>query len=135
MTCDNKTMKENTHLETSLATMSVPFIDDKASICIPFILTHLESHRSTAPSPSRPLIVGLNGMQGVGKTTLVAQLAEGLAKRNIRTLVFSLDDFYLTHQDQVALAEANPDNALVQHRGEPGIYGSWNPLAIESLKK
>ncbi|GAB0131607.1 hypothetical protein EsDP_00000070 [Epichloe bromicola] len=102
--------------------MSVPFADDKASICIPFILTHLKSHRSTAPSPSRPLIVGLNGMQGVGKTTLVAQLAEGLAKRNIKTLAFSLDDFYLTHQDQVALAEANPDNALVQHRGEPGTH-------------
>ncbi|KAG5943925.1 hypothetical protein E4U53_006986, partial [Claviceps sorghi] len=93
------------------------------SICLPFILTHLQRKKH------HPLIIGLNGVQGVGKTTLVASLADALArnennanpdgKHGIRTLVFSLDDFYLSHEEQLALAEANPGNALVQHRGEP----------------
>lgn len=96
------------------------FTDDKAPICIPFITEHLETHLRA--SPDRPLIIGLNGMQGVGKTSLVAPLAAALEKRNIRTLVFSIDDFYLPHSEQVSLALSHPDNALLQHRGEPGMY-------------
>lgn len=68
----------------------------------------------------RPLIIGLNGMQGAGKTTLVAALAAALEKENTATLVCSIDDFYLTHDDQQALARENASNALLQHRGEPG---------------
>jgi D-glycerate 3-kinase len=33
-----------------------------------------------------------------------------------------LDDFYLRHADQVALASAHPDNNLVQHRGQPSTH-------------
>lgn len=29
----------------------------------------------------------------------------------------SIDDFYLTHEDQTGLTKANPDNPLVQVRG------------------
>ncbi|OAQ63084.1 signal recognition particle, SRP54 subunit, GTPase [Pochonia chlamydosporia 170] len=96
------------------------FTDDKAPICIPFITEHLQTHLSK--SPNRPLIIGLNGMQGVGKTTLVAPLAAALKNNNIHTLVFSIDDFYLPHDEQVKLASSHPENALVQHRGEPGTH-------------
>lgn len=34
----------------------------------------------------------------------------------------SIDDFYLRHVDQLQLAAAHPDNALVQVRGEPGTH-------------
>lgn len=62
-------------------------------------------------------------MQGVGKTTLVRALAETLQQReHLQTLVISVDDFYLTHADQLALAAAHPDNSLVQVRGEPGTH-------------
>lgn len=62
-------------------------------------------------------------MQGVGKTTLVRALAETLQQReHLQTLVVSIDDFYHTHTDQLALAAAHPDNALVQVRGEPGTH-------------
>lgn len=41
---------------------------------------------------------------------------------NLPTLVLSIDDLYLPHSKQVALAEAHPDNLLVQHRGEPSTH-------------
>ena len=37
-------------------------------------------------------------------------------------MVFSVDDLYLTHEDQLALAAAHPENELVQHRGVPGTH-------------
>lgn len=48
--------------------------DDKSEHCIPFILDHVQQHRrlhtSRGETPS-PFFVGLNGVQGAGKTTLV----------------------------------------------------------------
>lgn len=62
-------------------------------------------------------------MQGVGKTTLVRALAQTLQQREcLQTLVISIDDFYLRHEDQLDLAAAHSDNALVQVRGEPGTH-------------
>ncbi|KAI1342389.1 putative Uridine/cytidine kinase [Xylariaceae sp. FL0016] len=97
-------------------------IDDKSPICIPFILERLRAH-SVAHNPQRPFIIGLNGVQGVGKTTLVKRLAETLRRdEGLETLVCSIDDFYLARQDQVALAASQPGNKLVQVRGEPGTH-------------
>ena len=60
-------------------------------------------------------------MQGAGKTTLVEMLARTLREdEGLQTLVCSIDDLYLRHEDQVALAAEQKENALVQHRGEPG---------------
>jgi D-glycerate 3-kinase len=81
-------------------------------------LSLLSSH----PPSSKPFTIGLNGVQGAGKTTLVSALAQTLQSTGLETLVLSIDDLYLTHQDQVALASANADNKLVQHRGEPGTH-------------
>ncbi|KAI1298045.1 putative Uridine/cytidine kinase [Xylaria venustula] len=95
--------------------------DDKSPICIPFILERVQSHFKSGST--LPFIVGLNGVQGVGKTTLVGKLAETLQQdEGLQTLVCSIDDFYLTHDDQVALAKSMPDNALLQVRGEPGTH-------------
>jgi len=41
---------------------------------------------------------------------------------NLPTVVFSLDDLYLTHADQVNLASRHPDNPLLQHRGQPSTH-------------
>ncbi|KAK4081595.1 uncharacterized protein Triagg1_2336 [Trichoderma aggressivum f. europaeum] len=109
--------------------MATQFIDDKSPICIPFILNRLQLHQqSNSDSNSNshhqppPLIIGLNGLQGVGKSTLVVPLAEALNREGIPTLVCSIDDFYLPHEQQLALARENPDNALWQVRGEPGTH-------------
>jgi D-glycerate 3-kinase len=37
-------------------------------------------------------------------------------------VTLSLDDIYLTHADQVALAQAHPTNPLLQHRGQPSTH-------------
>jgi D-glycerate 3-kinase len=95
------------------------FIDDKSPICIPFILSRLRIHQSQ--NPTTPFFIGLNGVQGAGKTTLVKVLSETLRNQeHLETLVCSIDDLYLNHEDQVELARSHPDNPLVQHRGEPG---------------
>ncbi|RYP15181.1 hypothetical protein DL766_009480 [Monosporascus sp. MC13-8B] len=99
--------------------------DDKSPICIPFILERLREHTAdaTATTEGRPFIIGLNGVQGVGKTTLVRALAERLGRdEGLETLVCSIDDFYLTRGDQEALAASHPDNQLLQVRGEPGTH-------------
>ncbi|KZL81157.1 d-glycerate 3-kinase [Colletotrichum incanum] len=95
-------------------------IDDKSPLCIPFITGLLE--KRLPQHGGRPFMIGLNGVQGVGKTTLVKALAETLTKLGHTTLVFSIDDLYLKHEDQVALARSHPDNLLVQQRGEPGTH-------------
>ncbi|KAJ1333493.1 D-glycerate 3-kinase [Microdochium nivale] len=75
-------------------------------------------HRAT-----RPFFIGLNGVQGVGKTTLVSALADRLQHgEGLETLVCSIDDFYLRREDQQRLAEGEPENKLLQVRGEPGTH-------------
>lgn len=37
-------------------------------------------------------------------------------------MTLSLDDIYLTHADQVALAQEHPSNSLLQHRGQPSTH-------------
>jgi D-glycerate 3-kinase len=106
--------------------------DDKAQHVIPFILPllarHQAQHSSSANPP--PFFIGLNGVQGAGKSVLVDILKSTLAAEphQLSTVVFSLDDLYLTHADQVALAQANPDNSLLQHRGQPSTHDV--PLAL-----
>ncbi|KAF2145245.1 uncharacterized protein K452DRAFT_245013 [Aplosporella prunicola CBS 121167] len=101
--------------------------DDKSEHCIPFILARLDAHRR-APRPSGqpapPFFIGLNGVQGAGKTTLVTTLHRTLTSppHSLPTAVLSIDDLYLPHSAQRALAAAHPTNPLVQHRGQPGTH-------------
>ncbi|KAI0152454.1 P-loop containing nucleoside triphosphate hydrolase protein [Hypoxylon sp. NC0597] len=96
-------------------------VDDKSPICIPFILERYKNY--IALNPTKPFIIGLNGVQGAGKTTLVKALASKLqGDEALQTLVCSIDDFYLRREDQEALAKAHPDNKLLQVRGEPGTH-------------
>ncbi|KAI9684419.1 MAG: hypothetical protein M1829_002229 [Trizodia sp. TS-e1964] len=101
-------------------------VDDKSTHCLPFILEHLSLHQAQhaeAPNPP-PLFIGINGLQGAGKSTLVSALAQQLQSppHNLPTLALSLDDLYLPHAAQAALAAAHPLNPLLQHRGQPGTH-------------
>ncbi|KAL8243562.1 hypothetical protein R6Q59_009820 [Mikania micrantha] len=98
------------------------FEDDKSQYVVPFIQKQLGIHQKK--HPNTPFFIGLNGVQGAGKSVLVDILHTTLQSppHNLNTVVFSLDDMYLTHADQVALAESNPNNPLLQHRGQPSTH-------------
>ncbi len=75
-----------------------------------------------ARRPARPLVIGLQAPQGAGKTTLVTHLLRRLPEHGWRGAGVSIDDFYLTRAEQVALAAAHPGNPYLEHRGYPGTH-------------
>ncbi|CAG8274315.1 unnamed protein product [Penicillium nalgiovense] len=101
-------------------------VDDKSQHCIPFLLdrlrVHTERHRGNPSTP--PFFIGLNGVQGAGKTVLVSAFNDTLRSEpySLSVVTLSLDDIYLDHVNQVALAQAHPSNPLLQHRGQPSTH-------------
>lgn len=68
----------------------------------------------------RPRVVGINGAQGSGKTTLCRFLETLLVEHNLRTVTLSLDDLYLTRTERQSLAlDGHP---LFTTRGVPGTH-------------
>jgi D-glycerate 3-kinase len=68
-----------------------------------------------------PFLLGINGAQGTGKTTLAAYLALSLAEKGNRTVAtLSIDDFYLTKAERQQLAETV--HPLLATRGVPGTH-------------
>ncbi|KAL3492011.1 P-loop containing nucleoside triphosphate hydrolase protein [Aspergillus germanicus] len=101
--------------------------DDKSEHCIPFLLERLKAHQAqygNDPAKTPPFFLGLNGVQGAGKTVLVSTLHTTLRSPpySLPVVTLSLDDLYLTHEDQVALAKSHPTNPLLQHRGQPATH-------------
>lgn len=72
-------------------------------------------------SPHRkPLVVGICGSQGSGKSTLTAHLLRRLTAQGIAGAALSLDDLYLTRAERLKLAkEVHP---LLATRGPPGTH-------------
>ena len=71
-------------------------------------------------SQARPLVVGLCGAQGSGKTTLAHATAANLNATGLRTVVLALDDLYLPLEARQSLAaEIHP---LLRTRGVPGTH-------------
>lgn len=66
-----------------------------------------------------PLIQGILGGQGTGKSTLTRILQILLALMGQRTAGFSLDDLYLTYDERCALMQQDP---RLRWRGPPGTH-------------
>ncbi len=77
----------------------------------------------------RPLIQGILGMQGAGKTTMGLAL-EALLEPEYRVLSFSIDDIYKTWAERRRLREADP---RLIWRGPPGTHDVG--LGIEVLQR
>ena len=76
----------------------------------------------------KPLIVGVNGAQGSGKTTLCRFLEELLRQRSLRAVTLSLDDLYLSRAERQELAAAV--HPLFATRGVPGTHAATLGMAI-----
>ena len=78
------------------------------------------------------LVVGINGAQGTGKSTLAKALALMLEnKLNLNTTVLSIDDFYLGHAARQHLGQAV--HPLLVTRGVPGTHDI--ALALDTLRR
>ena len=75
-------------------------------------------------------IIGINGTQGSGKSTMADYLHTGLSEQGLRVVSLSLDDFYLTYAERQKLAaDVHP---LLKTRGVPGTHDI--ALALQTIK-
>jgi len=78
-------------------------------------------HHQVSTRSGRAFLLGINGAQGAGKSTLSAFLAESLhAQYDLTVAVLSIDDLYLPKADRQALAESI--HPLLATRGVPGTH-------------
>ncbi|OIS99539.1 PREDICTED: D-glycerate 3-kinase, chloroplastic [Nicotiana attenuata] len=78
-----------------------------------------------------PLVIGFSAPQGCGKTTLVFALEYLFKITGRKAATLSIDDFYLTAEEQAKLREDNPENLLLEFRGNAGSHDL--SLSVETL--
>jgi D-glycerate 3-kinase len=88
----------------------------------------LATHIARMPASRAPLVIGINGAQGSGKSTMCRFLEILLASRQIRAVTLSLDDLYLTRAERQKLAEEV--HPLFVTRGVPGTHAVSMGLGI-----
>jgi D-glycerate 3-kinase len=72
---------------------------------------------------SKPIILGITGMQGSGKSTWASVIVKILtSEHHLHTITVSLDDFYKTHDELIAQRDKNSENKLYRTRGQPGTH-------------
>ena len=100
---------------------------------------------------SQPIILGITGLQGSGKSTWATAIVDMLAsEHNLRALAISIDDLYKTHAELISQKTKDPENKLYHTRGQPGThdeqlagkffkglknYGGESELGIPSFDK
>ncbi|MDX8404532.1 MAG: hypothetical protein R8K50_00080 [Mariprofundus sp.] len=79
----------------------------------------------------KPQVIGINGAQGTGKTTMAAALSLLLQSCfGLRCVTISIDDLYLTREQRKHLAVSV--HPLLQTRGVPGTHDT--PLGIQMIE-
>ncbi|WVR05042.1 hypothetical protein IAU60_002054 [Kwoniella sp. DSM 27419] len=107
----------------------------KARIASEYLAAQVSEHKRAGRTG--PLMVGLQGPQGCGKTTLCDSLLAYLReKKDLSAAVLSLDDLYKTHAELVDIAQQHPENALLAGRGPPGTHDvKLAQATIEKVKQ
>lgn len=73
-----------------------------------------------ASTRHRPVVIGLCGSQGSGKTTLAGAVLAACAREGLKSAAVSLDDLYLTRVERQELARSV--HPLLATRGVPGTH-------------
>lgn len=81
-----------------------------------------------AGSARRPVVIGLCGAQGSGKTTLAADVLAACRERGLACAVLSIDDIYLTWTERQDLARRV--HPLFETRGVPGTHDVTLGLSV-----
>lgn len=82
----------------------------------------------------RPVVIGLCGAQGSGKTTLARAVLEACDGEGLRTAALSIDDLYLSRAGRQELARSV--HPLLATRGVPGTHDvSLGLSLIAALRK
>lgn len=93
------------------------FVDLSARYYLPLANHLLEAKQQR----TAPLLLGINGAQGTGKSTLAALFGCILtAGANWRCAILSIDDLYLTRAEREELAQSQ--HPLLRVRGVPGTH-------------
>ncbi|MEG4207583.1 glycerate kinase [Microcoleus sp. Pol7_A1] len=99
----------------TLPLKSTVFLETLWNLWLPLAMQLLTEKQSL----NRPLIQGILGGQGTGKTTLCQVLRLILGKLGYSTVSLSLDDLYKTYADRQKLQKADP---RLIWRGPPGTH-------------
>ncbi len=85
------------------------------------------------PTRPQPLMLGINGAQGTGKSTAAEVIAHLLELRGFGVCRLSIDDLYLTRAERQRLAEQV--HPLLATRGVPGTHDTAQGLELlQALK-
>jgi D-glycerate 3-kinase len=106
-------------IQTLIEQESLP---DTYAVTVRKVILPLAQHiQSLRQERHRPVLIGINGAQGTGKSTLTLFLKELLSVLyKVPTASFSIDDLYLTRAEREQLAvERHP---LLLTRGVPGTH-------------
>ncbi|MFN2360486.1 MAG: hypothetical protein ABR522_05320, partial [Marinobacter sp.] len=121
-----------TTIQTLIKQESLPdsYADTVKKTILP-LAQHLHSLRQAR---SEPVVIGIHGAQGTGKSTLTLFLRDLLtAHYRLPTANFSLDDLYLTRAEREQLAQ--DVHPLFITRGVPGTHDlSLGEQVIDQLK-
>ncbi len=90
--------------------------------------TPLATHIARRAARRNPLIVGVNGGQGTGKSTMCMFLEVLLKQRGLRAVTLGLDDLYLPRAERERLAAAV--HPLFVTRGVPGTHTAREGIGI-----
>ncbi|BAZ53222.1 hypothetical protein NIES4103_58950 [Nostoc sp. NIES-4103] len=101
--------------QTSLHVPATEMLEVLWDLWLPLAI-RLALHRQKL---GRPLIQGILGGQGTGKTTMCQVLSLILQQLGYHTLSLSLDDLYKTYSDRLALKQQDP---RLIWRGPPGTH-------------
>jgi D-glycerate 3-kinase len=79
--------------------------------------------KSQHEQSSRPIILGISGLQGSGKSTWASRIVDVLeVQHQLHAITISLDDVYKRHDDLIAQRDRDPENKLYRTRGQPGTH-------------